>query len=71
MKGNGCRKIKFNKDTEVNIVDKYDDVYSRNYARGYTIDIDVMHNNGSFKNLVLNNGEVLIDIPRNNITIIK
>ncbi len=64
-------KIKFNKDTEVNIVDKYADVYSRNYTRGYIIDIDVMHNNGSFNNLVLNNVEVLIDIPRNNNTIIK
>lgn len=64
-------KIKLLKDVSIEVIGRYEELYSKGFSRGWIADVKELHENGSFSTLVLSNGETLIDIPKNSYTILK
>lgn len=58
-------KVSFLKDIAVDCVDKHEEVYSRSFIKGYIIEVSQIQDNDKFSNLLLENGETLVDIPKN------
>jgi len=58
-------KISFLKDIATDCVDEHDEFYSKSFTKGFVIEVSQIQDNGKFSNLLLDNGETLIDIPKN------
>ena len=57
-------KVSFLKDISTDCIDGYEELYSRSFVKGYTIDVSQIEDHGKFSNLLLENGETLLDIPK-------
>jgi len=57
-------KVSFLKDISTDCIDRYEELYSRSFVKGSTIDVSQIEDHGKFSNLLLENGETLLDIPK-------
>lgn len=64
-------KIKFLKDVAVNVMDVFDEIDVRSYRRGDEVTGVSTPETSQFFNLILPNGELLLDIPRESVTVIS
>lgn len=68
-------KVIFQRDTAVDVLDKYDDFYFKNFKTGEVVELKESPEqstwDSNFINLALTNGEVLLDVKRSNVTILK
>ena len=64
-------KIKLLKDVSVEVIGRYEEVYTKGFSRGWITDVEKIDNHGSFSVVTLANSEVLLDIPQNSYTILK
>lgn len=68
-------KATFLKDTAVDVIDAHEELYHKSFRKGDEVQIssdDITSQCVSqFTNIFLINGDLLLDVPRNSVTIIK
>jgi hypothetical protein len=67
-------KAKFLKDTSLDVLDSNEELYHKFFRKDDEIQVataDGTSNHGSqFTNILLMNGDLLLDVPRNSVTIL-
>ena len=67
-------KATFLKDTAVDVLDAHEEVYHKSFRKGDEVQVssgDITSQCGSqFTNILLMNGDLLLDVPRNSVTIL-
>lgn len=68
-------KATFLKDTAVDVLDAHEEIYFKSFRKGDEVQVssgDITSQNGShFTSILLMNGDLLLDVPRNSVTILK